>query len=283
MAPHRPAPSWRLDESSIDGRRVRSWVCGNGKQTLVFLHGFGGDHRGLLEVADQIEGFRIVLPDLPGWGQSEPFLGAHTFRSYTKFLNAYLAELSAKPVILAGHSFGGSLALYYAAQQPTTLARLILLEPVFCAATVTSRLGETYYRVGAQLPKQLRETWMSNPLLNRVKTRLMTVSRDPAVTRRVLAHEQSNLAYVNDRVAVEVFRSYYDVDFYSFARRISIPTNLLGGRRDQMTPVREVERLATLIPDCRLSWLPNAGHFAPIEVPRRVASALNVALHIDVK
>ncbi|MBW8872959.1 MAG: alpha/beta fold hydrolase, partial [Leifsonia sp.] len=92
------------------GSTTRFWDYGDpdAATTLVLVHGFRGDHHGLEPVVAQLDGIRLVSPDLPGFGASTPLTeAAHDIDGYGRWLSEFVAalELSGR-VVLLGHSFG---------------------------------------------------------------------------------------------------------------------------------------------------------------------------------
>ena len=68
-----PVSEHRTD---VDGTETAWWEYGRADApVLVLVHGFRGDHHGLEPVVAQLPGFRIVSPDLPGFGESATFTG----------------------------------------------------------------------------------------------------------------------------------------------------------------------------------------------------------------
>ena len=79
---------------------------------LVLVHGFRGDHHGLEPVVAQLPGFRIVSPDLPGFGESATFTARpHDIDAYAEWLGAFIRAIGIDgPYTLLGHSFGSIVA-----------------------------------------------------------------------------------------------------------------------------------------------------------------------------
>ena len=65
-------------------------------QTLIFIHGYRGNHHGLEAIAGALPDFNIVIPDLPGFGASAPFAGEHSVEAYVGWLNALVAHVVAE-------------------------------------------------------------------------------------------------------------------------------------------------------------------------------------------
>src|ERR1700709_1053100 len=95
---------------SILGSDTHYWDYGprDAPVTIVAVHGFRGEHHGLEPVVAQLEGLRVISPDLPGFGESPPMTeAAHDIPGSARWLPAFVdaLRLPARPVIL-GHSFG---------------------------------------------------------------------------------------------------------------------------------------------------------------------------------
>ena len=100
--------------------------------TIVMLHGYTGSKEGWYRMARALRGrYRIVIPDLPGWGQSERRDGAdYGFVAQSSRVAAFLRKpdvAGGRPVVLVGHSMGGGIAALTAARYPNLVARVGLL------------------------------------------------------------------------------------------------------------------------------------------------------------
>lgn len=120
----------RLDLKN--GRHLAYRDQGQG-QALVLVHGSPGEGRAWARVLPHLEGkFRIVTPDLPGYGESDP---AHLPGTQAKAAAiAALIRAIGQPVWLCGHSYGGNVALHAALEVPEALLGLGLFEPVLMRA-----------------------------------------------------------------------------------------------------------------------------------------------------
>ncbi len=263
----------------IEGTKIKYWVYHPEKKyTIFFWHGFRGSHRGLVQVAEALKGYRVIVPDLPGWGESGTLVTTHTFLHYVKFLKKFIAHFKLEAYIVAGHSFGATLALVYAATFPKHIRHLLLLAPVINAGSLTSRLGELYYAVGAKMPQPFRRQWISNPVINIGKTELMTIMINPIKRQKLVQDEQKNLAYIRDWVEIETYQSFYDEDFWQSMKLLKMPTTVISASRDRMTSMATYKKMVATIPNGKMITLTGGGHFAPIEDPVAVTRAIVQAL-----
>lgn len=109
----------------LDGQHWVYYEGGSGP-TIVLLHGFGGSRHDWVRVAqDLTPNFRVVIPDLPGWGDSLPVADeAVGPAAQATRLTAFIARTTPANPVLIGHSAGGLIAGLYAAAHPERVAAL---------------------------------------------------------------------------------------------------------------------------------------------------------------
>lgn len=101
-----------------------------GKSTLVILHGWGSALSYWLPLTKLLSPrTKIILVDLPGFGGTSPLPGKPDVPEYTQFTKSLIQKLGLKKIILAGHSFGGQIALDFALKYPSDLRSIILIAP----------------------------------------------------------------------------------------------------------------------------------------------------------
>ena len=103
---------------------------------LVLVHGSPGEGRAWGRVARHLRGFRMLTPDLPGYGGSDPLPGGTGTAGMADAVAAVIdvAAKDAGAVWLAGHSYGGNVALHAALARPARIKGIVLFEPVFFRA-----------------------------------------------------------------------------------------------------------------------------------------------------
>jgi abhydrolase domain-containing protein 6 len=99
-------------------------------KTVVLVHGFTGSKENWYRVARQLKGrYRVVMPDLPGWGQSERKAGEdYGYMLQSARLAEFIATISEKPVALIGHSMGGGITAATAARAPERVSHVGLID-----------------------------------------------------------------------------------------------------------------------------------------------------------
>jgi abhydrolase domain-containing protein 6 len=127
----RQAMSAHVEEHAVRaGDTHWSYYEGGEGPTLVLLHGFGTDKTTWLPLAEQLTAhFHVVIPDLPGWGESSRNADAsYGIKAQAQRLQAFLDALGLQRFVLVGHSMGGAIAGVYAAEHPQGVAALALLD-----------------------------------------------------------------------------------------------------------------------------------------------------------
>lgn len=262
----------RVGTATVRGTTVRYWRSERpGAETVLLLHGLGGDRRGLAGLAARLPGVNVVLPDLPGYGESPPLPVPHTLANYAHAVDDLRAELGLGRCHVLGHSLGASIALVHAALYPATLASLTLLNPVSTANGATASLGKLYYRIAAWLPERVARFWLASRPAVYVADAFVIVTDDRAVRRRILREDYENYRRASVSAMVESFLSYYDTPFAEHAGAVSVPTLLVAGDRDGIAPAGSVTELAARIGDGRLELVRGGGHLLPMERPAEAA------------
>jgi pimeloyl-ACP methyl ester carboxylesterase len=266
-------------------RQASAVICGSQVQywhseprpggLLVALHGLGADHRGLLDMLGHTTSLTVVVPDLPGFGASEPLRQPHTLENYAAFVDGLRRHLGVERAYVTGHSLGASIALVHAGRYPDTVRRLVLFNPVSEADRPAAFLGRAYYVVGARLRSPLDRWWLTSRAAVRVTDSFVVRTKDRARRRAILAYDYETYRRADLRAIKESFLSYYDTPFAAYAGRITAPALFITGRRDQLAPPAAVGRLQSNTPDSTLAVIEQAGHLFPAEQPADAGALLN--------
>jgi pimeloyl-ACP methyl ester carboxylesterase len=289
---HRPAPTAhptahpRERSVLIDGSRTAYWEYGDedAATTLVLVHGFRGDHHGLEPIAARLAEHRVVVPDLPGFGVSEPLPRPHDMDAYAAWLRAFVAELNPTGrYVLLGHSFGSIVVaamLGQQAEQEREPDLVVLVNPIGAPAlkgprAVFTWLAILYYRLAAVLPEKLGFALLRNGLIVRVMSEAMAKTKDAPLRRWIHdQHARYFSAFANRAVVLEAFRASVSHDVSEYAARIAAPVLLIAADRDDITPLHAQRRLETLFPDARLHVVNDVGHLVHYEAPDEAADRI---------
>ncbi len=221
---------------------------------VVFLHGAGGHHLYWPPQVRRLPGQRIIALDLPGHGKSAG-TGYHTIERYAGELADFVRSIGVSTAILVGHSMGGAIALHMALEYPRHVLGLCLVGTGAKLRVAPALLGasadpERFHEVIA-LIRTLSFAPQSSPRLQEMATARMTEVR-PSVLH-------------GDFLACNAF------DVTTRLEEIAVPTLIICGTEDRMTPPWYSEFLKTHIAGSAMELVPDAGHMVMLEQPEAVA------------
>jgi pimeloyl-ACP methyl ester carboxylesterase len=251
-----------IDRRSVElgGRRVSYLSSGEAAtaRAILLIHGSGvsagywvNQLRSLGEV------FRVAAIDLPGHGKSDPIPQA-SVEAYSETVARLLEALDTGPVLVVGHSLGGAVAIALAARRPHLVTGLVLISS--CAKLPW--VDASRERWLACLPGPLRKIlffWMAQKLLFSASAPNHAVSLGMQELRACRAE-----------TIVQDFHAAQAMDLTRQATELDVPTLILCGSRDRLTPPTLSEHLGRLIPRSRLSLVEGAGHMLLLEAPERL-------------
>ncbi|MEI7539256.1 MAG: alpha/beta hydrolase [Candidatus Saccharibacteria bacterium] len=259
------------------------WVYNDNPKlpVIIMIHGFRGTHHGLELIAEQLDKYRIIIPDLPGFGETEPLTSDHSLGSYVNWLNDFIVGLNLTELpILLGHSFGSIIASGYTSKYPNTIAKLVLVNPIGAPAlegprAIMTQLAILYYWLGYKLPEPIAAKWLSSKTVVQIMSTVMTKTRDKD-TKKYINHQHLEhfSSFTNRKVVSEAFQASVQNNVRTAASDITVPTLLIAGDRDDITPLSKQRELVTLFPNAKLKVIKNVGHLTHYETPDQVASAI---------
>jgi pimeloyl-ACP methyl ester carboxylesterase len=229
-----------------------NYVAAGEGQTIVFLHGWGGQIASFGPIPALLaDRFRTVALDLPGFGETPLPSTPWGTADYADFLASFLRQTELAPCTLVGHSFGGRVSLALAARHPDFVTKLVLVD----SAGIVPRRGVRYY-VRISLVKAARKI-LSTPGLHRLK--------DPAMQRLYNAVGSSDYNAAANPILRAILVKVVNEDLRHLLPRITAPTLLIWGDQDQDTPLSDGQLMEELIPDAGLVVFEGAGHFAYLD------------------
>lgn len=274
----------RAESVDVDGARTAYWVYEPVRvtaetRTILVVHGFRGDHHGLLRVADRLTEMRLIMPDLPGFGSSAAFEGTeHSVRAYGGFLGSFMAALGlGADTVLLGHSFGSIIASHFVAANPGAVAELILVNPIAAPALegpkgLMTKLAVLYYEAAARLPRRFGLALLRSQAIVRVMSVAMAKTGDKDIRRFVHAQHSAYFSSFADRDSLlQAFKASVGSNVSEVAAELSLPVLLIAGEKDEIAMLADQHKLVALLPDGRLEVIPGVGHLIHYETPEPAA------------
>lgn len=234
---------------------------------ILFAHGFPLDgtlwQPQLDKLADE---YRVIVPDLRGFGNS-PSTHEVTMEQYADDLCALLDELGVDQVVLAGLSMGGYIAFAFYRKHPDRVHGLVLVDTRPQADTDEGRANR------ATTAQQVKEHGAA-PLADDMLEKLLSPAThenqpDLAQTIRAMMARQSVQGIV---AALQGMAER--PDSRPMLGDISVPTLVVVGADDTVTPIADAESMANAIPGSELVVISDAGHLSNLEQPEAFNQAL---------
>ncbi|MCK9578012.1 alpha/beta hydrolase [bacterium] len=264
---------------TIDGKSVVYWEKNpTKKEVIIFLHGFPGSHRGLMDMANAFLDYRLIIPDLPACGESESFDYVHNLENYSKWLNNFLKELKIEKIILIGHSFGSRIGLYFGGHYKSKVNRLVLVTPVSRVEGLIARLASLNFKVAKYLPMSLQKRWISNPVY-RTAGHIIVFKTSSKKRRQILiANDVKEFKHLDSRATIQVFEEFYSSDLSPLGKDIKASTLVIAGEKDEIAPLNSVIDVVEHLPDAQLVVMKKEGHIVVAESPLSTASIIKAWL-----
>jgi pimeloyl-ACP methyl ester carboxylesterase len=254
-------PYIKIDSDTI--HYTRSPAAAGGP-VLLAVHGSGGDHRHWPEAFRNWPAVEAIAVDMPGHGRSAG-KGCQQVADYADFIEAFVSGISPGQVVLIGHSLGGAIAQTLALRKPGWLAGCALVG-TGARLKVAPVIRETLvndYRAAAQILAE----WSFSP------------QADP----ELVAVLKNGLHNTEAETVIDDFNACHRFDVMNDVHRIHIPTLVISGSADRLTPVKYGRYLADRIPGAIHRVIENAGHMLALENPTAFMAILEEFLRHAVK
>jgi pimeloyl-ACP methyl ester carboxylesterase len=255
-----------------DNRVTLAYESVGDGRPVVLLHAFPlcremwAAQRGL---ADR---FRVVTPDLFGFGGSPVPAAGWTMDAMAEALAAFLPGIGIdQPVVLGGLSMGGYAALAFARKYPDRLRGLVLADTKAEADTAEAKTNRDKTIAFA------REN-SAEAVVEQMLPKLLgdfTRANRPNV---VAAVRRIGSAQSVDGVAAALAALRDRPDATATLSHIRVPTLVAVGAEDTLTPPDGAKKMADAIPDAKLEVIPTAGHLSNLECPSEFTTAVRMFL-----
>lgn len=240
-------------ETEINGLKIYYQTFGEGKPFLV-LHGWGSSSDRWIKEAEIIseKGFKIIIPDLPGFGQSDKLARPWTDNDYVKWFEDFTTELGIKNFYLLGYSFGGALAAKISVKYPQRVQKLFLV----AAAIIRKKTAQKNF--SGKISKLVR-IFHFLPYYNFFRK---------AVYKFII--RKSDYIYT-EGIMRETYLNVIADDVSFHLPFIKVPTIIIWGDKDQSAPVEGAHLINQKIKNSKLVIIPGADHLMHKTMPELLA------------
>ena len=256
----------RKEMALADGTRM-VWLEGGSGAPLVLVHGFGADKDNFTRVARWLTPhYRVIVPDLVGFGESAHRTDVdYHYAAQAERVHAFVHALGLARIDLGGNSMGGGIAMSYAAQHPSEVASLWLIDCAGIAEAPPSELARIVTTTGENPLMITRES----DYAAFVKFVMSDPPYIPGSVMDVLARER----IANQALEKQVFRQIATDSVSASVKGLATPTLIMWGDEDRALSVGTVPILKTLLPNAQAVVMPHVGHAPMIERPKESAEA----------
>jgi pimeloyl-ACP methyl ester carboxylesterase len=273
---------------SADGTRIHAEIFGpDDAPTVVLVHGWTCRiavwHYQIRDLRDE---FRVVAYDQRGHGRSQaPAAGGYTAQALADDLHAVIEACvpQGEQCLVAGHSMGGMTIVSWAGTRPehvrSHLAAAALIstgmgdltrQTLILNPPWASRLHDALAPriAGLTLPVPQRSTPLSHRAVRYIALSRSASPATVAFTERMVSETPAPARGGFGRI-------FHELDLYDSLAHLGVPTTVIVGENDRLTPSWHARRMAELLPDVvDVVEIPEIGHMAPLEAPAQVTQVL---------
>lgn len=251
---------------SLPDGRTLAWRESGSGAPLLLLHGWGSASAVFDGLIEQLPGYRLLAPDLPGHGASCP-APAFELAALASDLLLWIDHLALERVALLGWSLGGLLALHLAAMPQGRVSRLILL-----ASTPRFTMSDDWpHGLPDAAVRALGRDYRRDPQATLDRFHRLQFQGESLVPERATPEPEASSALAG----LELLRR---VDLRPLLPAIALPALVIHGERDAIIPVGAGRFLAATLPEAQLCELAGSSHAPLLSTAEAVAAALRAFL-----
>ena len=237
-------------------------------EPLLLIHGFGGNKDNFTRLANQLEGYHLIIPDLLGFGESSKPMAAD-YRSEaqaTRLHELLQAKGLTSNIHVGGNSMGGAISVAYAAKYPKDVKSLWLVD------------SAGFWSAG--VPKSLESaTLENNPLLINNKEDFykmydFVMYKPPYVpksVKAVFAQERINNKELDAKILEQIVTDSVE-ERAKIIAKYNIPTLVVWGDKDQVIKPETTKLIKEIIPQAQVIIMPEVGHVPMVEAVKDTAN-----------
>jgi len=235
-------------ETKINNLKINYELYGEGKDTIVLLHGWGQNIEMMKPVGDNFKKeFNILVIDLPGFGGSEEPKIPLEVIDYVHIVHLLLEKLKINNPILVGHSFGGKISLLYASMYQ--VKKMILFSSPF--------------------KKEIKKLSLKTKFLKFCKKIPIIKNLEGYAKKKIGSTDYKNASDMMRKILVNTV----NLDITEEVKKITCPTIIIWGTNDSAVPVERAYELESLIKDAGAIIYDNCTHYAYLE---RLGQTINI-------
>ncbi|MBV8667172.1 MAG: alpha/beta fold hydrolase [Burkholderiaceae bacterium] len=233
------------------------------RETVVLIHGFGGDKDNFTRAARFLTPhYRVICPDLSGFGEASRDLSANYYMAdQVERVRAFLDQLGIQKAHFGGNSMGGFIAAQFSATYPERVASLWLLDAAGTHASHDTPVFRRYLETG-ESPLLVRKEADIAALIKAAMHRppFMPHSLRRTVARRAVADYALHSRILPQLIASPLMETQY--------RSLATPCLIVWGEKDALLSPAGAASFKALFTNSRVDMMPGIGHMPMLETPK---------------
>jgi len=247
----------------VDESNIRYLESGDSKETLVLLHGLGASAERWNPIIPLFTNkYRVIVPDLIGFGYSDKPLVDYTPEFFSEFLEKFLTASNIVRPYLIGSSLGGQISAEYTASHPDNVEKLILVSPSGIMKQSTPALDA--YIMAALYPSE-QSAKNAFELMECSGKNIDTQVVNEFVERMQLPN--AKLAFMSTILGLKNAET-----IATKLQSIITKTLIIWGAKDPVIPIEHLDEFVSSIKDCRSYRMDDCGHTPYVQDPDTFSS-----------
>jgi pimeloyl-ACP methyl ester carboxylesterase len=243
----------------VGDHNIRYLESGSSDKMIILLHGLGASAERWLPVIPYLaEHYRVIAPDIIGFGLSEKPTVDYTVEFFAKFLDDFINHIYVEnPINIIGTSLGGRISIEYAIQNPQNIEKMILVAPAGINEEPTEAL---HSYIQAALHPTIEDA---------KKAFLMMAGNNRVIEQDVISDFVNRMLLPNSRLSF--MSSLLGLKKSTLTQErlgeILTPTLIIWGKDDRVIPIKNATWFYTSIKNSRHLEMENCGHAPFVEEP----------------
>ena len=250
----------------IDGNKIRFLESGNSKETIILVHGLGASAERWEYVMPLFQkNFRVIVPDLIGFGYSDKPLVDYTPEFFSDFLKNFHVTLGIENACLIGSSLGGQVTAEFAINHSKFVKKLVLVSPSGVMKQSTPAL-DAYIMAALYPNEEIAKNafeMMSGANKNIPSKIIQEFVKRMQLPNAKMAFMSTVLGLKNAEIITTKLKT------------ISIPTMIVWGGNDPVIPIEHADGFVSSIKDCRFYRMDGCGHTPYVEDPHHFVKVVS--------
>jgi len=247
-----------IKTAEVDNNKIRYLEEGSSENTLLLLHGLGASaERWEYVIPHFAREFRVVVPDLIGFGYSDKPMADYTIEYFSEFISKFVDKIGIKELNIVGSSLGGQIAAEYAVNHNENIRKLVLVSPSGVMKHSTPALDA--YIAAALYPND-------DSALNAFQI----MSGRKEIENKIVNGFVERMTLPNAKMAfMSTLLGLRDSEpITKKLQMITVPTLIIWGENDPIIPIEYAQSFISGINDCRFYKMMECGHTPYVENPK---------------